>query len=443
MKTNLLFALLLSAFVGLTAQTPITLSEAIEIGLANNYQIQIAERQVDIAQNNNTLKATGRYPRVDFNTSFNNRFSSSNNPASFIQGVNNNISSGLTPSVDARWTVFDGFKFKINKARLEQLERQSQGQVGIAVENTIRGIMLAYYQAIIQKEQLEVLEEVLNLSRDRISYQKVRQEFGQAGSFDLLQAEDAYLNDSTTLLIQQNGYDAALLNLALTMGIDDPDIRHTPSDTLAYATTPYEYEELEQRLFSDNNNLKQLAIAKELAAVNTRFQESNKYPTISLGSGVSFAENAYWQNGNNPITQEAFGGSFNNNFNYYANLSLTYPLYDAGARKRALENAKVEEMITDLNIQDLRRSLAAQLRNTLTNYDNQLRLLALTEARIATAQQNLLVAEERFKGSLISSFDYRSVQLAYINASQARLNALFNLKNTETELIRITGGLVR
>ena len=40
---------------------------------------------------------------------------------------------------------------------------------------------------------------------------------------------------------------------------------------------------------------------------------------------------------------------------------------------------------------------------------------------------------------LISSFDYRSIQLAYINASQSKLRAIFNLKNMDTELVRLIG----
>ena len=49
----------------------------------------------------------------------------------------------------------------------------------------------------------------------------------------------------------------------------------------------------------------------------------------------------------------------------------------------------------------------------------------------------------RFKGGLITSFDYRTIQLNFINASQARLNAIFNLKTTETDLIKLIGGLIR
>ncbi len=148
-KINLLFFIFIWSIGNvLFAQTEkaITLSEAIQMGLENNYQIKIAEKQVAIAQNNNVWQNTGRYPSVDFNLRSNNSFTRSNNPASFIPEVSN-ISGGITPSIDGRWTIFDGFKVDINKTRLEELELQSKAQIGVAIENNIQAIMLSYYQA--------------------------------------------------------------------------------------------------------------------------------------------------------------------------------------------------------------------------------------------------------------------------------------------------------
>ena len=99
-------------------------------------------------------------------------------------------------------------------------------------------------------------------------------------------------------------------------------------------------------------------------------------------------------------------------------------------------------MVAQLNVEDLKRNLNNQLANTLATYNNQKEVVLMTNQLLENAQQNLTISEERFKGGLINSFDYRSVQISFINASQSRLNAVFNLKNTETELIRLTGGLV-
>jgi outer membrane protein len=70
-------------------------------------------------------------------------------------------------------------------------------------------------------------------------------------------------------------------------------------------------------------------------------------------------------------------------------------------------------------------------------------VVGLSNSLVENARRNIEIAEERFRGGLISFFDYRSIQLSYLNATQTRLNALFNLKTTETELLRLSGGLLR
>jgi len=47
-----------------------------------------------------------------------------------------------------------------------------------------------------------------------------------------------------------------------------------------------------------------------------------------------------------------------------------------------------------------------------------------------------------FKSGAINSFNFRDIQLRYINASIRRLEAIFDLIDTETELLRLTGGIV-
>ena len=87
--------------------------------------------------------------------------------------------------------------------------------------------------------------------------------------------------------------------------------------------------------------------------------------------------------------------------------------------------AKVQELSTQLEIEDFKRNLHVQLENTLATYNNEKRLVDLTNGLVANAQRNLQIADERFKGGLINSFDFRTIQISYINAAQSRLNAIF------------------
>lgn len=421
-------------------QESLSLEQAIEIGLRNNFQIQIAEKEIEIAANNNEWGATGRYPTVDLNVFFNNRAATIDNPIGFVNGELYN--GNLTGNIDVGWILFDGFKVDINKRRLDELEEQTNRNSKLVIEDAIQQIINAYYNTLIQQEQLEVFKEVLNISADRVRFQRIRAEYGQASSFDILQTEDAFLSDSTNLIIQEYSLASSKRNLLLAMGERAFDKEFTLTDGLDNPLNTYVYEELEEKMLAENKNIQALLVGRELASINADLAKSNRYPTVSVNGGVNltgtmaklFGED---QNGNK--RDAAFGQTGD----LYLNLIGTYNIFDGGNRDRSVQNAEMEEMIAALSIEDAKRNLRMQLRNIFEDYENQRRLLSISDKLIANAEQNLEISTERFKAGQINSFEYRTVQLGYINASQAKLNAIFNLKNTETELVKLVGGLIR
>jgi|AntRauTorckE5430_2_1112549.scaffolds.fasta_scaffold01468_7 outer membrane protein TolC len=438
-------ALLLFTLTG-NAQADLSLSDAIQKGLDNNYQIKIAEARTDIAERNDDWAIAGKVPTISLTANSQNNYRNLSNPAGPLT-ASNTLNTGITPGVEASMVLFDGYRVKITKAQLETQAELSQSNQQLAVQNSIQAIINAYYNALVQEEQLEVLEEVLKLSRDRVAYQQVRQEFGQSSTFDILQTQDAYLNDSTNYVLQINTYETAIRNLNLTMGVDNIADTYTLTDTLSYDAEPYQLSDLQQEMESNNVELRNEYINRELSSINTRLQEAAFKPTVQVQAGatynvgISFGEQTL-SFGPNETVQE-IPQIAAKTFQPYLNLSASYPIYDGGARKIRLENARKEELIAQLNINDLKRTLNNQLTNTLATYNTQKRLVEVTMSLVDNARRNLEIAEERFRGGLINSFDYRTIQVSYINASQQRLNAVFNLKNTETELIRLIGGLVR
>ncbi|HMQ50373.1 MAG TPA: TolC family protein [Saprospiraceae bacterium] len=438
--------LLIPVFLSAQAGEALSLSQAIQMGLANNYQIQIADANTAIANNNNDWAIAGKYPAINLTLNNQNTYSNLNNPGSVLR-ESNSFSPSIVPGVELNWTLFNGYRVRYTKTQLEELEKLNAANARQRIESSIQLIIQAYYNTVVQQEQLEVVAELLRLSRDRLAYQQLRQEYGQSGTFEKLQSQDAYLNDSSAYLIQVNNYETALRGLRLSMGIEDASRRFVLTDTLQTPVAAYRLEDLETQMLANNHALQSQYINRELASVNTKIQESTLKPTLSMRAGttynlgISFGEQTF-NFGGNTVSQD-IPQIAAKTFTGFVNFSAAYPIFDAGVRQKRIENARTEELIAQYTISDTKRSLQNQLANTLAAYQLQQGLVQLSQSLEDNARQNLAIAEERFRGSLINSFDYRSIQLAYLNASQQRLNALLNLKNTETELVRLIGGLVR
>lgn len=432
----------------ITAQVqPLGLSDAIQRGLENNFQIRIATNNVAVAESNNDWALAGRYPTINLSLAPGLGYRNTTNPASIV-ALSEVASYNLAPAANLNWTLFNGHRVRYTKSQLEQQQALSEGELKLAVENAVQQITQAYYNALVQKERISVLEQVLALSQDRIRYQDIRREYGQSGTFEAVQARDAYLNDSTNLLLQQVAYENSLRNLLQTMGETDPNLPISLSDSLDFIPAVFDRQALTQKLLSSNRSLQNLLINRELAHLNTQLAQTANAPTVGLSAGLDYSINVqtgsqtFVFGGDTPSRVQELPGVAARTLNGSLGVSVGYLLYDGGARKRRIETAQIQEINAQLNYQSNEQNLTMLLNNTLSTYDNQIQVLQLTEQLIDNAQQNLQLAEERFKGGVINSFDYRQVQLGYINATFQKISALQNLKNTETELLRLTGQIV-
>lgn len=200
-KVKKSLAILLITFLsisGVSAQETkagYTLDQLISEALKNNYDIRVSHTDLDISQLRNTIGNAGMLPTLTWESSFNN---------SLNTRYGNEDPTGLLQNgVRLNWVLFNGFSAHVRKDRLETLEALSGGNLALVVENTIQAVVLAYYRALFEEEQLSLLREVMQLSEDRLQYVEDGVSLGTTSSYDALQARSAWLTDKAALLEQE------------------------------------------------------------------------------------------------------------------------------------------------------------------------------------------------------------------------------------------------
>ena len=145
----LIIALMISTLT--YSQVDLTVKEAIEKALANNYQIKLVNANIEIASKQNNWGSAGFSPTFALNlTNAASVSDNTNNPASFFPGKVFN--DNLTLTLDMNWTIFNGFGVRINKERFEKLEAQTKGNAMIVIENTVYETIIAYYTTVVQRQ---------------------------------------------------------------------------------------------------------------------------------------------------------------------------------------------------------------------------------------------------------------------------------------------------
>ena len=149
MKKIIIILFLISPFI-LFSQESLSLENAIRIGLKQNFDIQIKKKKLEISKVKNNLANAGALPTINISAKNERSVSDqSNNPTSFIQETLKSESMSATANMS--WTLFNGYGIKANKRKLSQIEQLSNGNLTLTIENTTQGILLSYYNCIIQK----------------------------------------------------------------------------------------------------------------------------------------------------------------------------------------------------------------------------------------------------------------------------------------------------
>lgn len=448
MKKILVFIIGICTAVLAHAQNDLSLSQAIELGLQRNYNITIEQKRVQSATINNNWGEAGRWPSINLNFGQSNSLTDNIQTASPFQLQDKIISNNVNPSVTMNWTLFNGFKVDINKSRLEQLQAESEGNADIVISNTIQAIILGYYRVVLEKDRLREFKKQLDLSRDKYEYTRVKTDLGSAVSSDLLLEENNYLNDSTNYINQQLVYRRSLRNLNVVLAEDDPTTDYNLTDELTLEMQDYQLDNLYSKLSEKNIDLKTQYLTQSISRHNTQLAKSDRYPTVSLNAGINNSlsrvdlSNATFpsQDGTSrpgpadPLT--AVTGS------YSANFTISFTLFNGGRINRAIQNAIIQEDIANVSTKMMELSLYRDLADALDQYNIRKQLYGISERRLEAAQQNLDIANSKFRNGTINSFDFRVVQINQLLAAIDYTNALYNLIESNVTLMRLTGGII-
>lgn len=408
------------------AQNKLTLEDAISVALKNNYDILLAKQKVKSGELRNTWGSAGAYPTFSLMFASNNDLNNVD-PEDYTRNQ-------LMGDVKMRWTIFNGFSVRLNKQRLNELENLSKGNLAVMIESTVQSVILGFYDVLLQSEKLEVLKLSKELSEDRFKRAETQKELGASVTYQVLQAKNAFLADKVSYLMQRVAYKNAIRNLRFLMGSNNQD-KFDVTGELAVNASDYKVGDLLSKMHSENSNLKNQYMNISLLQRDVAIAKANYFPTLSVLAGAT--------NNHMKFNYDKKADVTNDSWQYYGNLTLNYTLFNGGNRKRAVQLAKLEEEAGSVTLEQIKHSLDNQLLNLYEFHSARKEMVEIAIENLEAAKLNLEISSEKLKSGAINSFNYRDVQQLYVNAAQRKLEAVYNLIDTQTALLRLTGGIIQ
>jgi outer membrane protein TolC len=420
----------------LFAQTELSLMDAIKIGMQENYDIQLSSKNKRISEINNNWANAGALPTINLSAKKEEGLSDqTNNPTSFMPYELR--STSINGNTNVSWTLFNGFAIRANKAKLRNLEEISSNNATLTIENTIQGIILQYYNCVLQKERLELLQKVVRLANNRLEYQQTKYDIGVSSKIDLLQIENAMLTDSSNLIMQELNYNNAIKNLNLTLG-KEIETTWNFTDEIDTEIQLFSYENLKASTLADNTNIKNQYYNIQLAKQDIRLSKAVFYPMISVNSGAAYNESTY-DIGELSNSMDNTGESLN----YFANFSVNFRLFDGGKLYSTLRKVKVQKEINDLQYEKVKREVLHQLSLINNKYNSRISAFSLNQKAFKIAETNYALATDKQNRGVINSFMLRDIEIAFITSGINAQQAAYNLMESKIALLKITGGIIQ
>lgn len=424
--------LLLSSVQFVKAQGVLTLEEAITIGLENNYNIQITRNLSEINANNYSIGNAGFLPTLSVTAASTERVEDSD----FIAGGESRSTSGARNSnrnaaLNLNWTLFDGFRMFRSYDRLGVLQEVGDEELRLEMELLVAGVTLGYYNIIRINEQLKILSNNIDVSEERIEIEETKVDLGSGSQYDLLQARSDLNADRAAYLRENNALTEAkiFLNVLLSRA---PESEFDVTDDI-FIDRNLSGDEIYHKLMTENTELSIARMNMEISRLEILEIRGERFPEVSLNSAYSFNRS------------ENDGGfiRFNESTGFSVGLTARVNLFDGFNLSRRVDNAKIQQKNAELAYDRQRLRIESDFHTIYRAYLNSIELVDLEEMNLANAEETLDIALERFRLGSISSLVFREAQRTFLQAENRLINAKFEAKVAETELLQLSGELGR
>ena len=417
------------------AQSPdmLTKSDAVSEALENNFGITIANKNLEISENNKSILNSGFLPSLTGNAGAN--YSIDDQDVTFQDGTSRVVDGAETTrynaSLNLNYTLFDGLGRWYDYKRLKEEYNLTELQARQTIETTMLQLFSVYYEVARITENISVLKETFQNTKNRLTRAEYGFEYGQNNKLDVLNAQVDMVTDSINIMNARQQLENTKRDLMVVLSSELD--RNFTVDTVVQFTNDLVLTNFLAE--AEANNVRLLQAEKNIAISTYNYKASKSIYLPSVGLTGSYG----WNQGNFPSTSFA---SSSTTTGFAAGLSLTWSFFDGGGGITSVKNARIVSDTQEILLEQIKTEVKRDIENARGNYYNRLSVYQLQEQNVTTARNNFERSNERYKLGQITSVELRQAQINLLNAQTNKNLAKYEAKLAELELLQLTGQLL-
>lgn len=436
LRSKIYILVLFSVCCGLSANaqtSQITIEKAIELALKNNYDILISKNRSIQTANNNSLGNAGILPKVDLiaSGSFANNATKQEFSSGLLVDKNGVQSQNITTGAYLNWTIFDGLKMFATHDKLQQLQSMGELNLKIQIENTIVKVTSAYYNIVMQKQLIKGLKENSEVSEERLKIARKKFDLGSVSKVEVLQAK-LDLNELRSALMRQNTLLSAAkeeLNQLLVQNVEQ-EIDVNDSIPLL---NQYKYEDLKNAILANNSDLLFAQKNMEVSKYMIKEAKSFYYPKLNLNANYIFSR----------AQNQAGFTLLNQNLGMNLGFTASWTIFNGLNTLNNVKNMKLNFENSNLEYENLKSLTQLGLMKSFKKYQDDIAILELEEENNKLAKENLDISLDRFRLGANTSIEIKMAQSSFQSSVSRLSDARYNAKISETQLLKLSGSIVK
>lgn len=441
---------------GLFAQEKLTLTieKSVELALAQNPQLQIAEKELAKAKAGVGEAYSVILPQLDAYANFQHNWEiQTSRIPNFIKPMLEPL-AGVIPEIEQMPDYVDiafGLENTLRYGATVQQPlflggsgiagiqaakagaRAAEHNVDMQRQNLIYQSAFTFYACLLARELIDVREEALDEARENLEVVNKQYNVGAASGFDLMRAEVEVANLEPELISARNDYRFTLTTLRNVLGLD----RETEieiSGEFVYVEDDLRnlsLAEIQDLALAERPEIKALSEQQTIARQGVTIARSNFLPKLFFQTDYSYLAMK------NDLNFQ--GEDFSKGF--YSAINLQIPLFHGFRSQKQYQKARLDQkMMLDTGKQ-LRDAIIAEAEVAYNKFMEAKEKYLSASKTVEMATEALRLANLMYEEGASTQLDVLSSRLALTRARLSYATSLFEYQAARYQLRKVAGKL--
>lgn len=387
----------------------------------SQYALKRAEYAINQAQ-------AGKKPTVDY--TFGAQRSRATDVATYAGSGSaksaNSISNAFSNGISVNIPLYTGglVEGQIDVAKLGKTNAQEEI---LRVEQATKYSAIQGYYGLLAYQELQgVYHEAVDNLQGHLDNVQAQYNVGTKAKVDVLSSDVSLANAKTTAITADNNVAVAESNLNNILGLPLETKLNLADHQLPFDTYNISLQEATDYAMKYRPEVLQAAIAVQEAERNIDIANAGNRPTVAITGGNDWADNT-------------FPGIDANKRSWKVAAGVTYSLYDGGATKAKVNQAKQDLLVARETEQKTREAVQLEVKRAYLNIRSAAQKVEETQTVVDQARENYRIQNIRYQAGVGINLDVLDAQLSLNEAQVNHIQALYDYNVGIAKLEQVMG----